>query len=288
MRTEDLEKLDLKIREWEYIDEYSDVESPYGDRPPFDMPIGDNHLLNLIKVRVERCTELSTLWKCSNVVAMDRLGYSDHGKRHMEIVANHALQLLRLLGEAGIKPSSMKDYNLSYDDAEVILFLAACLHDIGHSIHRDNHSWYSVSLAAPLLNKLLAGIYSYEKSTIVASEVLHCIAVHHRDNRPLTIEAGILRVSDALDMAHGRTRLWDDASSNSNIYAVSAKAIESVEVLKGKTKPVLIRITMSGSAGVFQIDELLRPKMKDSGIQEFIQIEARVECEKPIIEDFVI
>ena len=277
-----------KIREWEYLDEYSEIESPYGDRPPFDMPAGDNNLLNFIKVRVERCTELSTLWKCSNIIAMDRLGYSDHGKKHMEIVANHALQLLRLLGEAGIKPSCMKDYDLTYDDAEVILFLAACLHDIGHSIHRDNHSGYSVCLAAPILNKLLAGIYSPEESTIVASEVLHCIAVHHRDSKPLTIEAGVLRVSDALDMAHGRTRLWEDAFSNSNIHAVSAKAIESVEVGKGKAKPVLIKITMSGSAGVFQIDELLRPKLKDSGIQEFVQIEARVECEKPIIEDFVI
>lgn len=288
MRTENTERTSERTCGWEFLDEYSDVEFPCSERQPFDMPAGDNHLLNLIKVRVERCAELSTLWKCSNVVAMDRLGYSDHGKKHMEIVANHALRLLRLLGEAGVKPSCMTDYGLSYDDAEVILFLAACLHDVGHSVHRDNHSWYSVSLAAPLLNKLLAGIYSQEVSTILASEILHCIAVHHKDSRPLTIEAGVLRVSDALDMAHGRTRLWEDASVNSNIHAVSAKAIESVEVAKGISKPVLIRITMSGSAGVFQIDGLLRPKLTDSGIQEFVQIEARVECEKPIIEDFTI
>jgi metal-dependent HD superfamily phosphatase/phosphodiesterase len=118
--------------------------------------------------------------------------------------------------------------------------------------------------------------------------VLHCIASHHPPVRPLTIEAGVLRVSDALDMAHGRTRLWDDASQNSKIHAVSAKAIESVEMEKGSIKPVLIKIKMSGSAGVFQVDELLRPKLTGSGIESYVRIEARVECEKQIIDDFIL
>lgn len=79
----------------------------------------------------------------------------------------------------------------------------------------------------------MAGAYRQETSTIVASEVLHCITVHDKDSRPLTTEAGILWVIDARDMAHGRTRLGDDAACNSNIHAVSAKAIESIEVSKG-------------------------------------------------------
>ncbi len=206
----------------------------------------------------------------------------------MEIVANNALKMLRLLGEAGVKPSCMRDYGLSYDDAEVILFLAACLHDVGHAIHREGHAEHSLCLAAPLLDKILAGAYPAEKATIITAEVLHCIASHHPPIRPLTIEAGVLRVSDALDMAHGRTRLWDDASLNSKIHAVSAKAIESVEVEKGSVKPVLIKITMSGSAGVFQVDELLRPKLAGSGIESYVRIEARVECEKQIISDFIL
>ena len=274
--------------EWEFIDEYSYAESPLGNAPPFDMPAGDNPMLSLIKGRVDRSAELHALWTCSNVIAVNRLGYSDHGQKHMEIVANNALKLLRLLGEAGVQPSCMCDYSLTYHDAEVILFLGACLHDIGHSIHREGHTEYSLFLAAPLLSKLLAGIYPLEKQTIIASEILHCIAVHHKDSRPLTIEAGVLRVCDALDMAHGRTRLWDDASMNGNIHAVSAKAIESVELKKGITKPVLITIRMNGSAGVFQIDGLLRPKLRDSGIEDYVQIEARIECEKQIITDFIV
>lgn len=274
--------------QWDFVEEYSYAEPPESGEPPFEMPTGDNRMLSLVKARVERNTELHALWRCSNVIAMVRLGYSDHGQRHMEIVANHALKILRLLGEAGVQPSCMKDYGLSYDDAEVIVFLAACMHDVGHAIHREGHAEHSVTLAAPMLGKILNGTYSQEQATIIASEVLHCIAVHHPPARPLTVEAGVLRVSDALDMAHGRTRLWDDARQHSRIHAVSARAIESVEVEKGAERPVLIRIRMSGSAGVFQVDELLRPKLAGSGIEDFVRIEVRVDSEKPLVSDFVI
>jgi len=286
MKTETIS--DKPADRWEYIEEYS-FEEPLGDyQLLLNVPVGTNRVLGILKDRVDNSVELAALWKCSNVIAIKRLGYSDHGKKHVEIVANNALRLLKLIADSGTQPSCIRDYGLEYGDAEVILFLGACLHDIGHSIHRDNHTQYSVFFAAPILNKLLADIYPQEKLTIVVSEVLHCIAVHHKDCMPLTIEAGILRVSDALDMAHGRTRLRDDDSHNSNIHAVSARAIDAVEILPGNEKPVLVCIRMSGSAGVFQVDELLRPKLAGSGIQELVQIEAKVTCEKQIITDFVI
>jgi metal-dependent HD superfamily phosphatase/phosphodiesterase len=140
----------------------------------------------------------------------------------------------------------------------------------------------------PLLDKLLDGIYVQETKTIMVSEVLHCISVHHKERNPLTIEAGILRVSDALDMAHGRTRLWDDSLSSSNIHAISARAIQSVEVSKGTSKPVCINISMSGSAGVFQIDELLRPKLSGSGIQDYVQVDVKVNCDRSLVSDFTL
>ncbi len=273
---------------WEYIDEYSFDEPLDSDRLPLNVPAGDNRVLGILKDRIERSAELTTLWKCSNVIAMNRLGYSDHGKKHVEIVADNALRILKLVMDYGAQPSCVRDYGLSRDDAEAILFLGACLHDIGHSVHRDDHTQYGICLAAPLLRRILADVYPQEKLTIVTSEVLHCIAVHHKDSRPLTLEAGILRVSDALDMAHGRTRLWDDTYNNSNIHAVSARAIDAVEILPGKSKPVLVSIKMSGSAGVFQVDELLRPKLAGSGLQGLVQIEAHVTCERQIITDFLI
>jgi hypothetical protein len=272
--------------DWKLIDEYSYIE-PLARRDVLMINPGDNNILRQVKDRVDRDMELNALWACSNVIAVNRMGYSDHGKGHVEIVAENSLRILKLMHDSGIKPSCVRDYGLTYDDAEVIVFLGACLHDIGHSIHRDNHTLYSIQLAMPILNRLLENIYSPETRTIVASEVLHCIAVHHKDCRTLTIEAGVLRVSDALDMAHGRTRLWDDSTS-SNIHAISARAIDSVEIVKGSSTPVLIKVSMLGSAGVFQLDELLRPKIKGSGIQDFIQVDVHMECEKSMVKDFTL
>jgi uncharacterized protein len=272
--------------EWKLVDEYTYIE-PVPQPEVLAISPGDNETLRQVKDHVDRDVELNALWACSNVIAVSRLGYSDHGPGHVEIVARNALKILRLLHDSGIVPSCVRDYGLGYRDAEVIVFLGACLHDIGHSIHRDNHSQYSVQLAIPILSRLLSGIYSPDIQAVVASEVLHCIAVHHGDQRALTIEAGILRVSDALDMAHGRTRLWDDSTS-SNIHAISAQAIDSVDIVKGTSTPVLIKVSMLGSAGVFQLDGLLRPKLKGSGIQDYVQVDVHMECEKSMVKDFTL
>lgn len=286
MKTETMENVKGSAEKWEILEEYSFAEPQTRESNELLIDTGNNQMLKVIKARIERDEEIQALWKCSNVVAMKRLGYSDHGKQHVEIVANYSLKLLSMLNDSGVRPSAVDDHGLTYEDAEVVVFLAACLHDVGHSIHRDNHSEYSIWVAAPILDHILDGFYSVEIKTIIKSEVLHSISVHHKDSKPLTVEAGVLRVADALDMAHGRTRLWDDASYKNNIHAISAQAIESVEILAGDTKPILVRIVMSGSAGVFQIDELLRPKLNGSGIQDYIQVEGHVTCEKKIVTCF--
>ena len=61
----------------------------------------------------EKDVKLHTLWKCSNVMAIDLMGYSDHGPTHIKIVANSALKLLRILIKRGIVPNIVKDYNLT-------------------------------------------------------------------------------------------------------------------------------------------------------------------------------
>jgi hypothetical protein len=285
MKTEIKENCTLPA--WEIVDEYSYVESPLPALEILNVNTGDNESLKIVKERVEKDTEILTLWNCSNVIAVNRLGYSDHGFKHIEIVSKFSLRLLKMLDISGVMPSCMRDYGLSYNDAEIIVFLGACLHDIGHSIHRDDHTNYSVWLAGPIIKRLLNGLYGQEELTIMTSEILHCIAVHHRDCKPLTIEAGVLRACDALDMAHGRTRLWDDAKKNS-IHAVSARVIDSVELFPGNTRPILIKVKMSGTAGIFQVDKLLKPKLENSGIEKYVEIEAEVTGEKRMVTGFTI
>ncbi|MFB6368306.1 MAG: HD domain-containing protein, partial [Gemmatimonadota bacterium] len=138
---------------------------------------------------------------------MDRLNMSDHGPVHMQIVANSALKLLRLLVDAGIPSSLMRDYGMEKEDAEVAVVLGALFHDVGMSIHRENHEAYSLFVAQPKLRDLLADVYDPPRDTILRSEILHAIIAHRSGGTPLTVEAGVLRIADALDMAEGRSRI---------------------------------------------------------------------------------
>ena len=105
----------------------------------FGVPFEGNEKLRKIVSRINKNKRLLLMLKMSNVNAIDRLGYNDHGPVHVRIVANHAIKILRILVKNGVKPSIVKNYNMSNEDAEVIVTLASLLHDIGHVIHRKNH-----------------------------------------------------------------------------------------------------------------------------------------------------
>jgi metal-dependent HD superfamily phosphatase/phosphodiesterase len=117
------------------------------------------------------------------------------------------------------------------------------------------------------------------------SEILHAIIAHRAGGKPLTHEAGVVRVADALDMAEGRSRIPIQAG-HLNIHSVSAAAIEKVEIGPGEERPVRIRILMNNSAGIFQIDELMKDKLRGSGIESFLEVEAAImgSSEKRLIQ----
>ena len=81
--------------------------------------------------------------------------------------------------------------------------LTALIHCVGMSVHRHGHEDFSLFLAEPKLRELLDGLYDEPDQTVIVSEVLQAIISHRADGEPLTLEAGILRVADALDMEQG-------------------------------------------------------------------------------------
>jgi len=244
----------------------------------FSVPARHNPKLQALVERINADEELRQMWRCANVNAVDRLNMSDHGEVHIRIVANAALRLLRLLREAGQTPGIMAQYHLSADDAEVVVVLAAALHDLGISIHRDNHEEFSLPLAYLKARELLTGLYPVRERTILVSEIQHAIIAHHGDVRCLTLEAGVLKVADALDMAAGRSRIPFEAGSSS-IHAVSAAAIDEVTIKKGEDRPVRVEIRMSNSASIFQVDELLRHKLQHSTLFGLVEVVARIESD---------
>lgn len=241
----------------------------------------------LVRRRIEASPRLKALWACSNITAIDRMRINDHGPVHVRIVMRVALRLLELLHQAGVR-LGVYDHGLEYEDARVVVLLAAALHDIGHSVHRAEHEYHSLALAPLILEEILEGIYEEPQKTQVMAEVLHAIYAHRKEVEPLTVEAGIIKVADALDMEKGRARIPFKVGVPT-IHTVSALAIEKVEVLRGKEKPIHIRVRMSNSAGIFQLDSLFKEKLARSGLKDYIEVSAEIEGEeKKIIERYSI
>jgi metal-dependent HD superfamily phosphatase/phosphodiesterase len=241
-------------------------------------PTRGNRRLEQFLDAVNSDDQVKAWWHVSAVNASRRLGMSDHSWVHIQIVLNIGLRLARLLFRRGVTPSVTADYGMSDRDAEVVIAAGCLFHCVGMSIHRDDHELYSLFLTADKLGSLLASAYEEPERTIIASEALHAIIGHRRKGAPFTVEAGIVRVADALDMARGRSRVPFEAG-HQNIHSLSAYAIEEVKLAPGTERAVGVEISMSNSAGIFQVDELLATKLRGSGLEEYIEVTARIDAE---------
>jgi len=251
------------------------------------IPLQKNTLLTRILKIINSNEEILTLWRITNVMAVNRLSMTDHGILHFNIVANNSLQIMRALHAEQVNFSICKDYKLPYEYAEVVVVLASLLHDLGMSVHRVGHEEFSIILVNTLLKEILDFLPISQK-TILISEVLHAIISHRSDGKPLTIEAGIVRVADALDMSQGRTRLPYE-QGKIDIHSVSALAIDGVKIKRGTKLPVEVDITMNHTAGIFQIDELLKKKVIGSGLEKYLEIKIYIDRGrgKQLFKDFL-
>lgn len=248
--------------------------------------LNKNELLEKVVDLINDNREIKALWKIINVNATDRLGYSDHGPTHFQIVANYSLRILRLLDKKGVEMSIVKDFGLTKDHAEVVVFLASVLHDLGMSIHRSGHEQFSLFLANPFLKEILS-FMPIEEKMVVVSETLHAIISHSHGSsgKTSTIEGGIVRVADALDMTKGRARI---SKLLVDINNVSNHAIDSVYVNEGTEKFIDIKITMTNPAGLFQIEDFVEEKLDPSGLKKYLDVKAYIveNGEEKLFKDF--
>jgi metal-dependent HD superfamily phosphatase/phosphodiesterase len=242
------------------------------------VPDRGHQKLRRVIERVNADEQLKGWWHVANVNAVVRMEINDHSWVHIQIVTNIALKLLRQLTKHGIEPAVVTDYGMSREDAEVVVALTALTHCVGMSVHRTGHEDFSLFLAEPKLRELLDGIYDEPDLTVIVSEVLQGITSHRSDGEPLTLEAGILRVADALDMEQGRSRIPFERG-HVGIHSLSAAAIEDVAIGDGEDKPIRIEITMNNSAGIYQVDDLLKAKLRGSGLEPYVEVLAHIDTE---------
>ena len=208
------------------------------------VPTRGNRRLEALLEGVNSDAEVRTWWHLAQVQS-ERLGMSDHSWVHVQVVINIALRVLRLLVKGGVRPAIVSDHGMRDRDAEVVVAAGALLHDVGMSIHRVDHEAFSLFLAERKLRELLVEVYrDPAERAVVIAESLHAIIGHRRRGEPYTVEAGVVRVADALDMAHGRSRL-----------------------------------PMNNSAGIFQVDDLLATKLRGTPLEDQVEVVATVEGE---------
>jgi metal-dependent HD superfamily phosphatase/phosphodiesterase len=277
----------------EPVDEAGEVDAPAPLDPPrtpadavaqmrIRAPTRGNRRLEALLAAVNADDQVKAWWHVSAVNATRRLGMSDHSWVHIQIVLNIALRLARLLFRRGVVPSVVSDHGMRERDAEVVIAAAALLHCVGMSIHRADHEAYSLFLTHSKLGSLLEESYAEPERSVIVAEALHAIIGHRSKGAPpITVEAGIVRVADALDMARGRSRVPFEAGQQ-NIHSLSAYAIQEVRLEAtppDHPKAVRVEIAMSNSAGIFQVDDLLATKLRGSGIEDHVEVVARIDAE---------
>jgi len=244
-------------------------------------------------------SNLSAQWDMSDYIAVTKMKFNAHGDIHAKIVTANALKILDLLLEAKVQPdivNTSKETSETgnplesgdVDDAHLIILLSGLLHDIGNQVNRSNHNLHSEILAAPILDEVLTEIYpDKRKRVIIQGFILHCIYTHMEDTPSYTIEASLVKVADGTDMTKGRGRIPFEMG-NVNIHCVSAMSIGEVEVVNGREKPVGIKIKMTNSAGVFQVEEILYKKLASSVISKYVEIVAQTVPEEPSLDERIV
>ena len=216
--------------------------------------------------------EISACWQMANFVAAKKLKMNDHGRTHAIVATASALTLLDLLEGSAFVPDIVTGKSGDRDDAALIVMTAMLFHDLGNMVHREEHADLGVVLAVPFLDRLLPQVYDNPlQRTAIRSFILSAIYTHHGVPKPLTTEAAIVCIADSTDMTKGRGRAAFESGSIT-IHSVSALSIEQVVIRKGREKPIELVIHMSSPAGIFQVQEILAPKVRAGPLANAVDV----------------
>jgi metal-dependent HD superfamily phosphatase/phosphodiesterase len=171
-------------------------------------------------------------------------GYTEHGFRHVGLVANIARNVLRLLGYPA------RDQEMAA--------IASYIHDIGNVISRQGHSVSGALLAKPILERM--GM-SWSEIALV----LGAIGAHDTDEggmtEPISPISAALILADKTDVHRSRVRNPDPATFDQHDrvnYAATASFLRVNADEKTITLELVIDVTI---APVMHYFEIFLPRM---------------------------
>ena len=112
--------------------------------------------------------------------ALEQIGYTEHGERHVGLVSRIAFNVLKRMG----RPERQAE----------LAAIAGILHDIGNSVNRDHHAQTGGVMAMQLLRDF--GMPDEEILTVIAAIGNH----HENDGDPVNDVAAALILADKSDV----------------------------------------------------------------------------------------
>ncbi len=209
-------------------------------------------------------------FETTNYIVLNIYRFNDHGPIHVLLTTRRALEILGIIERFGIETTAQR-LGKPFRWSKFIVAFGALFHDIGNIIHRDRHYQFSVLLAEPIVHKL---VREFEKQDwlLLKALTLNAIFTHDEAIQCTTVEGSVVTIADGCDMEAGRSRLVHKRDKV-DIHAVSALAIERVEIQEGDEKtPIVVDIWMKHPAGIFQVDEILTKKVQSSLLEGKVKI----------------
>jgi metal-dependent HD superfamily phosphatase/phosphodiesterase len=168
--------------------------------------------------------------------ALEQIGYTEHGERHVRLVSNIAFNVLKRMGRA--------------ERLAELAAIAGILHDIGNSVNRDHHAQTGGVMAMQLLREF--GMPDEEVLTVIAAIGNH----HENDGDPVNDVAAALILADKSDVHRTRVRNPDmikfDIHDRVN-YAVEKSFLNVDEDQKHITLEITIDPKISHVMEYFEI-----------------------------------
>jgi hypothetical protein len=176
--------------------------------------------------------------------ALAEIGYTEHGERHVGLVAHIAYNILKRLG---------------YPEREAELAaIAGYLHDIGNLVNREQHAQTGAAMAMQILTEM--GMVDEEIVRVMGAIGNH----HENDGDPVSPVAAAIILADKSDVHRTRVRNPDmikfDIHDRVN-YAVEKSFLNVDEA----SKQITLELTVdTGISQVMEYFEIFMTRMQAS------------------------
>jgi metal-dependent HD superfamily phosphatase/phosphodiesterase len=185
--------------------------------------------------RIRRDPEVLTLVEKADSV-LSALGFTDHGRRHVTLVAVTASKLLADLGYAPLESD--------------LAAVAGFLHDIGNAVGRYNHAASGAVLAYNLLTA--RGVPHAQAADVMAAIGNHDELEH---GVPVNAPSAALIIADKADIHRSRVRTRDPGAFDVH-DRVNFSVVKSELDVDPRAKTIKLKLTTDPDAPSSDIAEL--------------------------------